>query len=157
MRCRDEGAGVMGAAIKIRPMLDEDIEAVSAIEEATFSMPWAPDDFRDMIRRDNMTYLVVETDGKIVGGAGLRNILGDAEITNVAILEPYRRQGLGRQLIRQLMTEGEKLGANAFTLEVRVSNEAAIKLYESLGFVSEGVRPNFYERPREDALIMWRR
>ena len=147
----------MNENITIRPMLDEDVEAVSKIEEATFSMPWAPDDFREMIRRDDMTYLVVEADGVIVGGAGMRNILGDGEITNVAILEPYRRRGLGRALLIELIRAGEEMGATAFTLEVRVSNTAAIGLYESLGFVSEGVRPGFYERPREDALIMWRK
>ncbi|MBR3642507.1 MAG: ribosomal protein S18-alanine N-acetyltransferase [Lachnospiraceae bacterium] len=147
----------MASEVTIRPMTDEDVPAVSAIEEATFSMPWKPDDFREMIRRDNMTYLVVETDGKIVGGAGMRNILGDGEITNVAILAEYRRQGLGKRLLVELLKTGKELGADAFTLEVRAGNEAAIRLYESLGFVSEGVRPDFYERPREDALIMWKR
>lgn len=147
----------MASEVTIRPMMDEDVPAVSAIEEATFSMPWKPDDFREMIRRDNMTYLVVETDGKIVGGAGMRNILGDGEITNVAILAEYRRQGLGKRLLVELLKTGKELGADAFTLEVRAGNEAAIRLYESLGFVSEGVRPDFYERPREDALIMWKR
>ncbi len=147
----------MASEVTIRPMTDEDVPAVSAIEEATFSMPWKPDDFREMIRRDNMTYLVVEADGKIVGGAGMRNILGDGEITNVAILAEYRRQGLGKRLLVELLKTGKELGAEAFTLEVRAGNEAAIRLYESLGFVSEGARPDFYERPREDALIMWKR
>ncbi len=143
--------------VNIRRMTDEDVPAVSAIEEATFSMPWKPDDFREMIRRDNMTYLVAEVGGKIVGGAGLRNILGDCEITNVAILPAYRRQGIGKRLLVELLKAGTEIGAEAFTLEVRAGNEAAIRLYESLGFVSEGVRPDFYERPREDALIMWKR
>ena len=147
----------MASEVTIRPMTDEDVPAVSAIEEATFSMPWKPDDFREMIRRDNMTYLVVETDGKIVGGAGMRNILGDGEITNVAILAEYRRQGLGKRLLVELLKTGKELGADAFTLEVRAGNEAAIRLYESLGFVSEGIRPGFYEHPKEDAMIMWRR
>ncbi len=143
--------------LTIRPMTDEDVPAVSKIEEDTFSMPWHPDDFRRMILEDNMTYLVAELDGKIIGGAGLRNILGDGEITNVAILSGYRGKGYGKQLVAALLQAGEELGAKAFTLEVRVSNAPAIRLYESLGFVSEGIRPGFYERPREDALIMWKR
>ncbi|MBR6451638.1 MAG: ribosomal protein S18-alanine N-acetyltransferase, partial [Lachnospiraceae bacterium] len=118
---------------------------------------WKPDDFRDMIRRDNMTYLVAELDGKVIGGAGMRNILGDGEVTNVAILAPYRGRGYGRRLMEALLQAGSELGAGAFTLEVRKSNETAIRLYESLGFVKEGVRPGFYERPREDALILWKR
>ena len=75
----------------------------------------------------------------------------------MAILAEYRRQGLGKRLLVELLKTGKELGADAFTLEVRAGNEAAIRLYESLGFVSEGVRPDFYERPREDALIMWKR
>ncbi|MBR6452743.1 MAG: ribosomal protein S18-alanine N-acetyltransferase [Lachnospiraceae bacterium] len=141
----------------IRPMLDADVPAVSAVEEATFSMPWKPDDFRDMIRRDNMTYLVAELNGKIIGGAGIREIVGDGEITNVAILKEFRGRGYGKQLVAKLLEEGRKLGVTGFTLEVRKSNLPAIRLYESLGFVSEGVRRDFYERPREDALILWKR
>ncbi len=143
--------------LTIRPMTDEDVPAVSKIEEDTFSMPWHPDDFRQMILEDNMIYLVAELDGKIIGGAGLRNVLGDGEITNVAILSGHRGKGYGKQLVAALLQAGEELGAKAFTLEVRVSNAPAIRLYESLGFVSEGIRPGFYERPREDALIMWKR
>ncbi len=138
-------------------MLDEDVPAVAQIEEAVFSMPWRPDDFREMIARDNMTYLVAELNGKIIGGAGLRNILGDGEITNVAILPQHRNKGYAKELVGALLLAGEALGAKAFTLEVRISNQAAIRLYESLGFVSEGIRPGFYERPAEDALIMWKR
>lgn len=148
---------MMKDEIVIRPMTDADVEAVAKIEEATFSMPWKPDDFRDMIRRDNMTYLVAELGGTIIGGAGMRNILGDGEVTNVAILKEYRGMGYGKRLVAELIEAGKELGAKDFTLEVRVSNTPAIRLYESLGFVSEGVRPNFYERPNEDALIMWKR
>ena len=148
---------MMNDELVIRQMNDADVEAVAKIEEATFSMPWKPDDFRDMIRRDNMTYLVAEADGMIIGGAGMRNILGDGEITNVAILSEYRGRGYGKRLIAELLKAGRELGAKDFTLEVRVSNTPAIRLYESLGFVLEGVRPNFYERPTEDALIMWKR
>ncbi|MBR6451664.1 MAG: ribosomal protein S18-alanine N-acetyltransferase [Lachnospiraceae bacterium] len=148
---------MMNDELVIRQMNDADVEAVAKIEEATFSMPWKPDDFRDMIRRDNMTYLVAELDSVIIGGAGMRNILGDGEITNVAILSDYRGRGYGKRLIAALLEAGRELGAKDFTLEVRVSNTPAIRLYESLGFVLEGVRPNFYERPTEDALIMWKR
>ena len=104
-----------------------------------------------------MTYMVAQTGDTIIGGAGMRNIAGDGEITNVAILEEYRGRGYGKKLLTALLEEGTKMGANAFTLEVRISNTPAIRLYESLGFVSEGVRPGFYERPKEDALIMWKR
>lgn len=141
--------------LTIREMTEEDVPFVCEIEEATFSMPWKADDFIDMIRRDNLTYLVAELDGTIIGGAGFRNVLGDGEITNVAIKSAFRGRGYGKILVRELLKKGREMGADEFTLEVRVSNTPAIKLYESLGFKSEGVRPGFYEKPREDAMIMW--
>lgn len=141
--------------LTIREMTEEDVPYVCEIEEATFSMPWKADDFIDMIRRDDLTYLVAELDGTIIGGAGFRNVLGDGEITNVAIESAYRGRGYGKILVGELLKKGREMGADEFTLEVRVSNTPAIKLYESLGFKSEGIRPGFYEKPREDAMIMW--
>ena len=133
--------------ITICEMTEDDIEKVSMIEEECFSMPWKPDDFREMIARDNMTYVVLKIDGEIAGGAGLRCIVGDGEITNVAISERYRGNGYSKPMLEALLKKGEELGCNEYTLEVRVSNEPAIRLYKSLGFLEEGVRPGFYEHP----------
>lgn len=141
--------------LTIREMKEEDVPYVCEIEEATFSMPWKAADFIDMIKRDDLTYLVAELDGRIIGGAGFRNVLGDGEITNVAITEAERGNGYGKILVGELLKKGREMGASEFTLEVRVSNTPAIKLYESLGFKSEGIRPGFYEKPKEDAMIMW--
>lgn len=143
--------------IVIRKMQEADIERVSEIEEECFSMPWKPDDFREMIERDNMSYVVLEINGRVEGGAGIRCIVGDGEITNVAISEKYRGKGYSKQMLLRLLEVGGELGCEAFTLEVRVSNDPAIRLYKSAGFTEEGVRPGFYEHPREDALIMWKR
>lgn len=139
----------------VRQMEDIDVDAISCIEEECFSMPWKPNDFRDMIKYDNMSYLVLEKNGEIIGGAGIREIVGDGEITNVAITKSERGKGYSYLLLNELLNIGRKLGCRNFTLEVRVSNEPAIKCYKRLGFVSEGVRPNFYSHPTEDALIMW--
>lgn len=141
----------------IRKMEEADINRVSEIEEECFSMPWKPDDFREMILRDNMTYVVAEVDGVVIGGAGLRCIVGDGEITNVAITSTMRGKGYSKPMLKALLNEGEKLGCSAYTLEVRYSNEPAIGLYKSLGFVEEGIRPGFYEHPKEDARIFWLR
>ena len=141
--------------IVIREMSDEDIDKVSIIEEECFSMPWKPDDFRQMIENDNMTYVVLTLDGEVIGGAGLRCILTDGEITNVAITKKHRGKGYAKPMLEKRMELGRKLGCEAFTLEVRVSNEPAIRLYKSLGFREAGIRPNFYDKPKEDALIMW--
>ncbi len=144
-------------AIEIRRMRDEDIEAVAALEEETFSMPWSADSFREMVRHPDAIYLVAIDRGRLCGTCGLRNISGEGEITNVAVREEYRGSGLGQRLVSETMARAKESGVHAFTLEVRKSNAVAIHVYEKLGFRSEGVRPDFYEKPTEDAVIMWKR
>ena len=92
-----------------------------------------------------------------MGGCGYTDTCGDANIDNVVVDPAYRNKGIGNTLIEELLKTGRADGIKAFTLEVRVSNQAAIHLYEKFGFQSEGIRPNFYEKPREDANIMWLR
>jgi ribosomal-protein-alanine acetyltransferase len=118
-------------------------------------MPWKRDDFADLLDKPDRGYLVAESAGRIVGGAAYRNIAGDVEITNVEIKEGYRGRGLSKMLLKELIKTGRSIGGKQFTLEVRAGNMPAIALYESLGFVREGIRPGFYEQPREDAIIMW--
>lgn len=87
----------------------------------------------------------------------LTDIAGEGDISNVAVAESYRRQGIARALLEALIRFGRQQGITAFTLEVRQHNEAALGLYEGLGFVSAGVRPNFYDKPKDNAVIMWLR
>ncbi|MBR5317463.1 MAG: ribosomal protein S18-alanine N-acetyltransferase, partial [Lachnospiraceae bacterium] len=122
-----------------------------------FSMPWHKESFMEMIENKDACYLVGLLEGQVVASCGLRNIVGDGEITNVVTKSSERGKGIGEQMLLKLMEEGCNMGVEAFTLEVRKSNEPAIHLYEKLGFVTEGVRKNFYEEPTEDALIMWKR
>lgn len=138
-----------------RDMQLEDVEAVSLIERECFAAPWKPEDFIAMANNDSSAYVVMVLDGKIIGGAGIRNIVGDGEITNVAITKIHRGKGYSKLLLQNLIERGKELGATQFTLEVRVSNEPAIRCYKSVGFEDEGIRPGFYEHPKEDALIMW--
>ncbi|MBO5114471.1 MAG: ribosomal protein S18-alanine N-acetyltransferase [Lachnospiraceae bacterium] len=141
----------------IRELAVADVEAVSRIEEAVFAMPWKPNDFLTMIEADYAHYFVAEEDGEIAGYCGVRNMAGEGEISNVAVAEKFRRRGIGRKLMEYMLKEAPSFGIGDLTLEVRVSNAPAISLYESLGFHKEGVRPGFYEKPKEDALIMWKR
>ena len=145
------------AEILIRPLEKKDIPELSAIEAAAFSMPWTAADFEGLLERDYCTYYVAECDGKIIGSCGMTESFGEGSIDNVVVEESCRGKGVGHKLIQKLLEEGEKQGIEAFTLEVRVSNAPAIALYMDLGFVSEGIRPRFYEKPVEDAMIMWRR
>lgn len=141
----------------IRPLTEEYVDQVCVLEEEAFSMPWHKESFMEMIANENACYLVALVGEEVVASCGLRHIVGEGEITNVVTKSTMRGQGIGRQILLKLLDEGAKMGAQAFTLEVRVSNTPAIHLYESLGFVSEGIRKNFYEEPTEDALIMWKR
>ena len=142
--------------LNIRRMEEGDLDQVCAIEEETFSMPWSRKSFQDTISYYHTLFLVAELDGEIAGYCGCYQSLEEAEITNIAVRHQLRGHGIGRRLLMELMRLGKEQGAFAYTLEVRVSNQAAIHLYESLGFVSFGIRKNFYEKPREDAMIMWR-
>ena len=140
-----------------RKMTAEDVPFISRLEEETFSMPWSADSFLEMISKEDARYYVAEEDGRLLGGCGVLMIAGEGNITNVAIAPEARNRGIGTALLRHLMAEGDREGLTAYTLEVRVSNAAAIHVYEKLGFVSAGMRPGFYEKPVEDALIFWKR
>jgi ribosomal-protein-alanine N-acetyltransferase len=140
-----------------RRMTPEDVPVISRLEEETFSMPWSASSFLEMISKEDARYYVAEKDGKILGGCGVLMIAGEGNITNVVIAPEARNQGIGTAMLRHLMAEGDQEGLTAYTLEVRISNVAAIHVYEKLGFESAGIRPGFYEKPVEDAIIYWKR
>lgn len=141
----------------IRLMKEEDLGAVAQLEQTVFSVPWSEQNLRESLSRPEYLFLVSEEEGTITGYAGLLMIAGEGDVTNIAVFPEHRGRGTGSALTEALLTEGRKRGMNAFTLEVRVGNQAAIHIYEKLGFQSEGVRKGFYEKPKEDALIMWLR
>ena len=143
--------------IEYREMTAEDVPFISRLEEETFSMPWSAASFLQMIEKEDARYYVAEEDGKLLGGCGLLLIAGEGNITNVVVAPEARRRGVATEMLTHLLAAGDREGLTAYTLEVRVSNQAAIGLYEKLGFASEGIRPNFYEKPTEDAMIMWKR
>lgn len=143
--------------LQIKPLTEEYVDQVCVLEEEAFSMPWHRESFLEMILNKDACYLVGLMEEEVIASCGLRNIVGDGEITNVVTKSSARGRGIGEQMLLKLLEEGTAMGVEAFTLEVRKSNDAAIHLYEKLGFVTEGVRKNFYEDPTEDALIMWKR
>lgn len=143
--------------ITIRKLKESDIAELAKIERESFSRPWSEESFRELLTLDYARYLVAEADGEIAGSAGMRVVYGEGDIDNVVVARKYRGNGIAKALISELIALGESEGIKEFTLEVRVSNAAAIRVYENAGFTSAGVRPRFYEDPVEDALIMWRR
>lgn len=139
----------------IRRMELKDLDTVAAIEAATFARPWSRNSFeQELTRNVAARYLVAELEGKVVGYAGAWIILDESHITNIAIEESRRGQGIGKQLTAGLMQYLSNLGAAYATLEVRVSNERAQNLYKGLGFVSVGKRKKYYEDNNEDAYLM---
>ena len=141
----------------IRKMQESDLEEVIKIEQASFSMPWTKEAMADSLKNENNVYLVAEYAGKIAGYCGMWGIAGEGQINNVAVDLPYRRKGIAYQMMQAFIKEGCKKNLTEFTLEVRESNTAAIRLYEKIGFQNEGIRKNFYDAPKENAVIMWLR
>ena len=141
--------------VLIRRMTLADVDAVHAIESATFPTPWSRADFvKEMTDNTCARYLVAEKDGNIIGFAGAWIVLDEAHITNVAVSEPERGKGVGRLLTESLMQYAANLGVVYATLEVRRSNERAQNLYRSLGFEFVGVRKRYYTDNGEDALLL---
>ena len=145
--------------ITIREMNLADVDSVCVLEEMAFSMPWHKESFIEMIENKDALYLVADDEqAGVIGCCGVRSIVGEGDISNVVVHPDFRKKGVAHEMLTQLLSRGEAdFGIKEFTLEVRYSNIGAIRLYEKLGFVSEGVRKNFYEEPVEDALIMWKR
>ncbi len=143
----------------IREMQRQDLEQVTALETACFSMPWKYKDFEETLTNPRRVYLVAQTqNGEIIGGCMLTEIAGEGDISNVAVDARFRGQKIATALLEKLLAYGrERYDIHAFTLEVRSQNKAAIRLYENAGFRAEGIRPNFYEKPKDDAIIMWKR
>ncbi|MCR4586784.1 MAG: ribosomal protein S18-alanine N-acetyltransferase [Lachnospiraceae bacterium] len=135
-------------------MRDEDVETVSLLEEAAFSMPWSADAFRDMLAREDAVYLVAEQDGEILGVCGLHQSFESGEITNVSVCKEKRGAGIGTRLMEEILKVSRGREITQLLLEVRVSNEAAIHVYEKCGFQVIGRRKDFYEEPWEDAFVM---
>jgi len=141
----------------IRKIKSNDAEYLGALAREMFTMPWSTKAFMELAEDKNSIFLVAEKAGEIIGGCGLTHILDEGDIHNVMVASSYRGKGIAAMMMEKLLEEGGRQGIKEYTLEVRVSNAAAIRLYEKLGFVSEGIRPGFYESPVEDAMIMWKR
>ena len=171
--------------ILIRRMTRADAAQAAAIERLCFSEPWSQEAFEATLLLPYAAYYVAEAAGEasgqtadcrrkatsetsngsiagrtsahLVGLCGVRKIMGEGEITNVAVLPSCRRRGVARRLLERLLAEAADEGVRDFTLEVRSGNAAAIRLYTSLGFRQEGRRSRFYRHPEEDALLFWLR
>ncbi len=139
---------------KLTPMTEEHIPQIAALERACFSHPWSEDALRDELWNDSAVVVVAEgEDGTVLGYAGLQTVLDEGYINNVAVDPRFRRQGVAGQLVEAFLRFGAARLA-FLTLEVRASNAPAIALYEKYGFTQAGRRRDYYDDPKEDALLM---
>lgn len=152
--------------VRIRAAAPEDVDGMTALDALCFSAPWSRKSFASEVCENPLArYLVAEIVGdgpdgegrkpRLAGYAGLWAVGEEGHITNVAVHPDCRRRHLGRLLVASLISQTYREGLRDYTLEVRVSNLPAIRLYENFGFREAGVRKGYYEDNNEDAMIMW--
>ena len=130
------------------------VDAIAELEKRCFSDPWSVNSITSELNNPLSLWLVAMDGETVAGYVGSQSVLGWADMMNIAVAPEYRRQGVGEMLILELIRQLEAEKVTCLTLEVRASNEPAIGLYEKLGFVQVGLRPNYYHNPKEDALIL---
>lgn len=146
-----------GTKVSFRPMTAADVPQVQLVEGKCFSTPWSRSIFMsEVTRNDNAFYVVALLGRRIIGYAGIWVILDEGHITNIAVDPVFQRQGIGQGLLEEIIAHALSRGVTRLTLEVRLSNAAAQALYAKLGFEPRGIRKEYYQDDKEDALIMWR-
>lgn len=141
--------------MRIGDLAEQHIPEILEIEKASNGSPWTERAFRNELGHQHGIFLVAHIEGKVAGYACAWILADEAHVTNIAVHPEHRRQGLGRKLILELLLRAQERGAICATLEVRAGNEAAIAMYEGLGFESCGRRKGYYPDNREDAIVMW--
>ena len=142
-------------APRIEQMRLADLPEVLEIEKASFRTPWPPHAYRTELETNRLaTYLVARIEGRVVAFGGMWIMVDEAHITTFAVDPGWRRQGIGERLLIAMLDIAIARGAREATLEVRLSNMAARRLYEKYGLRPVGVRPRYYSDDQEDALIM---
>ncbi|MBR5246267.1 MAG: ribosomal protein S18-alanine N-acetyltransferase [Clostridia bacterium] len=139
--------------VTIREMTEGDVTGIADLEKECFSEPWSEQSLRDELTNETARFYVLRDSENLLGYIGANNICNEVYITNVAVNGNCRGKGYGQKLVKHLIKQSEAEKAFFITLEVRKSNENAIKLYEKCGFKLIGERKNFYSKPQEDALI----
>lgn len=140
----------------IREYRKGDETAIATLEKECFSEPWSSDAIVSSAN-EGILFFVYESENKIVGYVGLQTVLDEGYITNIAVTSSRRKQGIGKALLENLDNVADSLSLSFISLEVRQSNSSAINLYTKMGYYVDGIRPNFYENPRENAIIMTKR
>lgn len=142
--------------IRIVDARQEHLPAIECMEKQCFSMPWTIEQLQSQLPDERHIFLVAESEGAAVGYVGMTHIIDEGYISNVAVDPAYRKCGIGDALIAELIRRAELLELSFATLEVRRSNIPAIALYSKHGFIKVAERKNYYDLPKEDAILMTR-
>jgi ribosomal-protein-alanine N-acetyltransferase len=150
-----KGSRPAGDPVSVRRASPGDLDAIMAIEEASFAEPWPREAMLDEIAKHEWSVvLVAEQGGRTVGFAVYWVVADERHLQNVAAAVPLRRRGVGGALVRHVVEEARQSGARCVILEVRASNEAAKGMYTAFGFQAMGVREAYYQDNGEDAVVM---
>lgn len=143
------------ANLILKEMDSSDLEGVYEVSSLSLKETWSLNSIEKELNNKLATYIICLEDSKVLGFAGSWLIASEGQITNVAVHPNSRGKGIGKYLMEKLIFALKNKGCTDITLEVRKSNIIAQNLYKSLGFKEEGIRKNFYEDNKEDAIIMW--
>ena len=143
--------------VELRRLEDQDLDVIEAIEQESYPTPWSRSMFDAELRKPSSLAIGAFTEtGDLVGYAFVSRYVDAWHVMNVAVAVAFRRRGIASALLERLFSVTATDPRRGYTLEVRVSNTGAIRLYEQLGFEARGLRRGYYTDNREDALIMWR-
>ena len=142
------------ADFSLRRMEERDIPLVAEIEKECFSSPWTEDGLAAETENPSAHFFVLEAENTVAAYMGMHIVLDECYIANVAVKKTFRKRGFGKRLVENALAVAKEKDCSFITLEVRVSNLAAISLYEKCGFERIGERKSFYTCPTENALIM---
>ena len=145
----------------VRRAKEDDILAIFNLEKLCFNVPWSLDSIRDeVLNNDKALFIVSEIVDEgvktIVGYMGVITILDEADIMNICVDPMYREAHIATDMMETMIEVTSKMGIKRWTLEVRKSNNIAIKLYKKFGFYEAGIRKEYYLDNKEDAIIMWK-
>ena len=138
----------------VRNMIESDVEEIASMESAIFSDAWTARSIEETYNQSQAFIVTAELNDKLAGYCIVYFVLDEGEIARIAVDNSLRRQGVGRKLLEQVEIICKEKGITRLMLDVRESNENARAFYKSLGFEEDGVRKNFYEMPKEDAVLM---
>jgi ribosomal-protein-alanine N-acetyltransferase len=141
--------------LRFEALQESHIPAILEIEKTANSAPWSERSFKNELDHKHGVFLVGILQGQVVAYGGVWLVVDEAHVTTIAVAQEHRRQGIGQRLMIELLLKAQKNGMVCSTLEVRASNEGAIKMYEKFGYTVTATRKGYYPDNKEDAVVMW--